>query len=535
MLPDSGRDWQNRATGRVLVALLILSVEYALVAVLYDGGDLRSRSGFVSGFANLGEVVTAALVVLTAGVLLNRRVLLESLAHVAATLPKPSGAWGGLHVVGYALALGFAALLFRVDVGPGGVIALIAGGVLSVAFSVGAIGVSLLGSGARSLFTALLRVAISGIALGLLAWFAGLSTRPLWPWLAEGTLVLSASLLSAFVDDVSFDGAEKTLGTPSFEVIVDTACSGIEGMGLVAVFLLGYLLRFRREIVVWRAVALLPIGVGLAFLANSVRIAALVALGSFVSPEIAFGGFHSKAGWAMFCAIALSLVFLLHRSELFMRAPQATSGDNPTSGYCVPLLVFLAVGLFSGMFAAGVDLFYAARVVAALAALYLLRRYYVGIDRSFSFLSVAVGLGVFAVWFAFSPRDPLAAEGLRQRLDGLSGVARAAWIASRVVGGVLIVPIVEELSFRGFLQRRLVDSDFSALPYQKTTMFAVAGSALAFGGLHQAWLLGTFAGAAYSLLTMRSGRLVDAIAAHATTNLAIAVTVLAFGRWELWT
>lgn len=537
MLVESERaDWQNRAAGRVLVAVSILLAEYALAGIHFDGSDLRSRYGFVGNFANLGELVTAALVVLTAGVLLNRRALLASLSHVAETLPRPSVVWTALHLVGYAAAFACVVALFRGEASPSGVMALFAAGAVFGSSSVAALGVALFGSGARALGIAFGRVAFSGLTLGLLAWFVGLQSRPFWPWLAESTLLVSAWLLSAFMNQVvTLDVEAKTLATSNFEVIIDSGCSGIEGMGLVTVFLLGYLLRFRRELVVRRALFLLPVGVALAFLANSVRIAALVAIGSYISPDIAFGGFHSKAGWALFCALSLSLVFSLHKSRLFSREPPATGEThNPTAAHCVPLLAFLAVGLVSSMFAASVDLFYAARVLAAAAALWWLRGYYATIERAASWLSVGVGIAVFVVWIAFSPHDVAASATVRARLDDLSPLSRGLWIAFRIAGGVVIVPIVEELAFRGFLQRRLVAVDFEELSYHRTTLFAVVISALAFGGLHSAWVLGTLAGVAYSRLTMHRGRLSDAIVAHAVTNLGIAIAALGFGRLDLW-
>lgn len=55
-----------------------------------------------------------------------------------------------------------------------------------------------------------------------------------------------------------------------------------------------------------------------------------------------------------------------------------------------------------------------------------------------------------------------------------------------------------------------------------------------FGALHGRWLAGTLAGMAYVLALYRRGAIVDAIAAHATTNALIACVVLAMGRWSLW-
>jgi membrane protease YdiL (CAAX protease family) len=54
------------------------------------------------------------------------------------------------------------------------------------------------------------------------------------------------------------------------------------------------------------------------------------------------------------------------------------------------------------------------------------------------------------------------------------------------------------------------------------------------GALHGRWLAGTLAGMGYALTYFRRGELVDAIAAHATTNALIAGFVLVTGSWSLW-
>jgi membrane protease YdiL (CAAX protease family) len=48
------------------------------------------------------------------------------------------------------------------------------------------------------------------------------------------------------------------------------------------------------------------------------------------------------------------------------------------------------------------------------------------------------------------------------------------------------------------------------------------------------WAPGIFAGAVYGVVAIRTNRLGEAVAAHAVTNLLIAISVLAFGCWQLW-
>jgi membrane protease YdiL (CAAX protease family) len=48
------------------------------------------------------------------------------------------------------------------------------------------------------------------------------------------------------------------------------------------------------------------------------------------------------------------------------------------------------------------------------------------------------------------------------------------------------------------------------------------------------WAPGIFAGAVYGVVAIRTNRLGEAVAAHAVTNFLIAISVLAFGCWQLW-
>jgi membrane protease YdiL (CAAX protease family) len=64
---------------------------------------------------------------------------------------------------------------------------------------------------------------------------------------------------------------------------------------------------------------------------------------------------------------------------------------------------------------------------------------------------------------------------------------------------------------------------------------AVLVSSLLFGAMHgRMWFAGTLAGIAFCMLAKRRGRLGEAVAAHATANLMIAVWVLARGDYSLW-
>ena len=147
-----------------------------------------------------------------------------------------------------------------------------------------------------------------------------------------------------------------------------------------------------------------------------------------------------------------------------------------------------------------------------------------------------IGLAVFALWLWLVPRGSDADAGaLRDQVEALGRPWSALWLASRALGATVIVPIAEELAFRGFLLRRLIAQDFTEVDKKRLTPLAVVGSSLAFAALHPGALLAAcLAGVAYALAQAARGRTGDAIVAHALTNGCIAAYVLLCDAYWLW-
>jgi CAAX prenyl protease-like protein len=100
---------------------------------------------------------------------------------------------------------------------------------------------------------------------------------------------------------------------------------------------------------------------------------------------------------------------------------------------------------------------------------------------------------------------------------------------------VLTVPIAEELAFRGYLARRLVNREFDTVPFSAVTALSIGLSSVAFGLMHgHQWIVGILAGLAYAGVVKWKGRLGDAIVAHATSNILLAIWVLSRGDWAQW-
>lgn len=109
------------------------------------------------------------------------------------------------------------------------------------------------------------------------------------------------------------------------------------------------------------------------------------------------------------------------------------------------------------------------------------------------------------------------------------------FLAVRLLGLVIIVPIVEEFFLRGFLMRFVIEPDrWSSVPFGTVTLTAVA-TATAYGVLTHPEIIA--AGVWFTLITglmAMTRNMWDCIAAHATTNLVLGVYVMISGDWGLW-
>jgi exosortase E/protease (VPEID-CTERM system) len=276
----------------------------------------------------------------------------------------------------------------------------------------------------------------------------------------------------------------------------------------------------------------------LPFVANIGRLVALVLLGAYVSPELAEGGFHSYAGSILFCAVALGIVAFGLRTRFFARDRDTARGDDADDvsfgavvAYLVPFLVMTGAGLVSRAFSGGdSEPLFALRPAAGLIALVLLNRRYRALVRAWtpSLIALLGGLGVAALWLGMERLWPAAPA------DPAFATASPAVLA-RAVSAILLVPIVEELAFRGFLARRICAAAFERVDAAALPWRGIAISSLAFGLLHHRPLAGIAAGLAYGIIYRRRGVLGDAVVAHAVTNAALVVVAWYTGRWDLWT
>jgi uncharacterized protein len=104
----------------------------------------------------------------------------------------------------------------------------------------------------------------------------------------------------------------------------------------------------------------------------------------------------------------------------------------------------------------------------------------------------------------------------------------------RMFGAVLVVPVMEEIFWRSFALRVLIDHDFKKVPVGRFTWFSFIAVSVAFGFAHHQWLPGIIAGLVYAAVLYRTKNLFSPILSHAVTNLLLGLYVLWSGEWHYW-
>ncbi len=109
-----------------------------------------------------------------------------------------------------------------------------------------------------------------------------------------------------------------------------------------------------------------------------------------------------------------------------------------------------------------------------------------------------------------------------------------AFIGVRIFGASVIVPIFEEIFWRSFILRYIIDPDFTSVKIGTFSWASFLICAVLFGLEHHYWLAGIVTGLFYSLLLYRTRNIWYCIIAHGITNLLLGIYVVNTGHWRFW-
>ncbi|MEM6891431.1 MAG: exosortase E/protease, VPEID-CTERM system [Pseudomonadota bacterium] len=357
--------------------------------------------------------------------------------------------------------------------------------------------------------------------------------KSLWldTFLQDSTIQLSSFFLQLFGQDVHWDGG-IVLGIKGFAVRIGFPCAGLSGIAFASSAMTGYIFWRRAQLNVSRAISVIPLIAALSWGLNALRIAILLLIGAYWSPDLAVQGFHSYAGWISFTLLTGFLVVAVDRIAFFQATPVSGTATkavpvlkDPVSAQILPFAVFLFSSLVVGASFEVSAIGYPVRVIAGLAALVLfIRCLPTGFSWTIDPHALVAGVAIAALWI-WGHRDEEAS--LRQTVPGLSGFAVGVWVFFRLVGTAFLVPIVEELFFRAYLLKRLHFGGPNGISV------AVLCSSTLFATLHSDFVLAFFSGVLFGVLALRRGRVWDAVVAHSIANALIGGKVLLTNNWAL--
>lgn len=151
---------------------------------------------------------------------------------------------------------------------------------------------------------------------------------------------------------------------------------------------------------------------------------------------------------------------------------------------------------------------------------------------------IAVAILVFLLWIS-----PQAFFGFTARRDGFNpdvfaGAPLAYWatIGFRFLRLVVVVPLVEEIFWRGFLLRYFISEKFDSVPFGAFSWLSFVVVTLGFTLSHSMpdWIAAAITGALYNFVAYRTKSLSSCVLVHAVTNLLLGLWIMQTRQWGFW-
>jgi CAAX prenyl protease-like protein len=153
-------------------------------------------------------------------------------------------------------------------------------------------------------------------------------------------------------------------------------------------------------------------------------------------------------------------------------------------------------------------------------------------------LAILTGLLVTTLWVGLDglyPALPLLSSH-RVGFDPtrLAPGPRWGFLLARMLGLVALVPLIEELFWRSFLIRWVIDQDFQRVPIGRVTPLAAAMTSVLFALAHPEWLPALLTGLLWAWLLRQTQSLSACLISHVIANLALGIYVIISGDWKYW-
>ena len=217
------------------------------------------------------------------------------------------------------------------------------------------------------------------------------------------------------------------------------------------------------------------------------------------------------------------------------------------AAYAVPMAVFLAaLALVGGLKKIGGSFWldapeywlYPLQTFVCAALLCWYRREYDFHGLRQPLIALGIGIVVCVLWVA--PQAffgfPARTEGFNPTVFAEQPVAYWSTVALRFLRLVIIVPLVEEIFWRGFLLRYFVDEKFDRVPFGTFSWLSFGVVTIGFMLVHSTadWPAALLTGALYNWVAYRTRSLGACVLAHAVTNLLLGIWIMSTRQWGFW-
>ncbi len=151
---------------------------------------------------------------------------------------------------------------------------------------------------------------------------------------------------------------------------------------------------------------------------------------------------------------------------------------------------------------------------------------------------VVIAAAVFLIWISPQQffRVARRTNGFNPEVFGSQPPVYWLTVVLRMIRLVVIVPFVEEIFWRGFLLRFLIDENFDRVPFGTFSWgsFIVVAALFGFSHSPQDWPAALITGACYNWVAYRSKSLISCVLTHAITNLLLGIWILHTKQWGFW-
>lgn len=216
--------------------------------------------------------------------------------------------------------------------------------------------------------------------------------------------------------------------------------------------------------------------------------------------------------------------------------------------YVLPFAIYLGLTQLAARGGSSYPMLYAVAVACTgIATLVCLRREQPLVVHGRVMVGVAAGLLGIALWIALASLRleqavaaylpnwiaPAPRAGFNP-FSELPPLAAWTFVVLRIAGLAILVPLVEELFWRGFLARWLVPAEWRSVPIGRFTTTSFLLVTLLFTLAHPEWLAAAVYCTLLNALLWWKRDLWQCVVAHATSNAVLAAYVISSQAWWLW-